>query len=243
MKRKYDAVIFDLFGTLIDNLTDVPFHACLRDMANALGADAEQFIAIWTDPTMIHTRMSGTPSTFNEYLALVSERCAVEFAPAQVSEARRIRTAYTRHCLAPREGTIAVLRGLQEQGYKIGLIANCTWEVPELWSETEFAPLFEKPVFSCAAGMAKPDSRIYHLACANLAVAPERSVFIGDGSNHELHGARQVGMDAVLICAPHERDIVMQRPEPREWTGPVISRAEEVLAYLAESCAAEGASR
>ncbi|MHB0936000.1 MAG: HAD family hydrolase [Armatimonadota bacterium] len=240
---KYDAVIFDLFGTLIDNFAEAPFRACLAEMAGVLGVDAGQFIAIWTDPAMIHTRMSGTASTFNEYLALVSERCALAFTPMQVTEARDIRTAYTRHCLTPREGTIAVLCELQKQGYKIGLIANCTWEVPELWSETPFAPLFAKPVFSCAAGMAKPDPRIYHLACNNLGIAPERCVFIGDGSNHELTGARQVGMDAILICAPHERHFVMQRPEPREWTGPVISRAEEVLAYLAEPCAVQGASR
>lgn len=232
MNRKYDAVIFDLFGTLIDNLTDVPFHACLRDMARVLGVDAEQFIALWTDPELIHIRMTGTASTFAEYLAQISERSAVDFTPAQVTEAWCIRTAFTRQSLTPREGTIAVLRDLREQGYRVGLIANCTWEVPALWDETPFAQLLEQPVFSCTAGMAKPDPRIYHLACENLGVAPERSVFIGDGSNHELHGARQVGMDAILICAPHERHFVMQRPEPRAWTGPVIERIAEILNYL-----------
>lgn len=232
MSRKYDAIIFDLFGTLVDNFTEEPYHACLAEMADVLRVDAGQFIALWTDPKLIDTRMSGISSTFADYLMLISEHCAVEFSPVQIAEIRHIRTAFSRYSLTPREGTIAVLHDLRERGYGIGLIANCTWEVPELWGETQFASLFDKPIFSCVAGMVKPDPRIYYLACNNLGVTPERSLFIGDGSSHELAGARQVGMDAILICAPHERHFVMLRPEPSQWTGPVISRVEEVLTYL-----------
>ncbi len=39
-------------------------------------------------------------------------------------------------------------------------------------------------------------------------------------------------MDAILICAPHEREMVMQREDPRQWDGPVIERIEQVLEYL-----------
>ncbi len=29
-KSRYDAIIFDLFGTLVDNFADVLYHACLK---------------------------------------------------------------------------------------------------------------------------------------------------------------------------------------------------------------------
>jgi putative hydrolase of the HAD superfamily len=232
MPERYDAICFDLFGTLVDNFTDEPFHACLTEMANALGIDAGQFIALWTDTSMIETRMAGDASSFADYLSLVSTHINRQFQPEAVNEARRIRMAFTRRSLLPREDAIETLEQLRAAGYRLGLITNCTWEVPEVWAETPFASLFDVLVFSCTAGMTKPDPRIYRLASDQLEIAPARCLFIGDGSNHELAGARRAGMDAMLICAPYEREIVMQRSEPQEWTGPVISQVSEVLDYL-----------
>jgi FMN phosphatase YigB (HAD superfamily) len=41
-----------------------------------------------------------------------------------------------------------------------------------------------------------PDSRIYLLACRNLDLAPARTLFIGDGADDELAGARRAGVSA-----------------------------------------------
>ena len=47
-------------------------------------------------------------------------------------------------------------------------------------------------------------------------------------------------MDAMLLCAPHEREIVMQREDPRQWDGPVIEHIEQVLDYLSNFANATG---
>ena len=52
MQRKYDAVIFDLFGTLVDN-PEAPgdrlnaYSRALRDTASILGAPADEFARLW----------------------------------------------------------------------------------------------------------------------------------------------------------------------------------------------------
>ncbi len=49
LNKKYDAVIFDLFGTLIDNFgASEAGRYCFNLMADALGMDRETFIFNWT---------------------------------------------------------------------------------------------------------------------------------------------------------------------------------------------------
>jgi putative hydrolase of the HAD superfamily len=45
----------------------------------------------------------------------------------------------------------------------------------------------------------KPDARIYEQALAGLGVPAREGLFVGDGANDELEGARRVGMTPVLV--------------------------------------------
>src|SRR6266516_1327690 len=51
-------------------------------------------------------------------------------------------------------------------------------------------------LFSCVAGLAKPDPQVYLLACRELALRPPHVLFIGDGGDDELGGARRAGLQA-----------------------------------------------
>jgi len=97
---------------------------------------------------------------------------------------------------------------------------------------TAFPPLFDATVFSCLAGVRKPDPAIYLLATEQLAVRPEECLYIGDGSSHELTGAANVGMHPVLIRVPYEDEPGTYRIDPEQWDGPRISSLTEVLALL-----------
>ena len=87
-------------------------------------------------------------------------------------------------------------------------------------------------VFSCLAGVRKPDPRIYLLATEQLAVRPEECLYIGDGSSHELTGAASVGMHPVLIRVPYEDTPDAVRINEEEWDGPRVSSLTEVLTLL-----------
>jgi FMN phosphatase YigB (HAD superfamily) len=87
-------------------------------------------------------------------------------------------------------------------------------------------------VFSNSVGLSKPDERIYLHCCELLGVEPHEAVFVGDGANDELAGARRVGMEAILIHAEGEDP---SWPEVRGWDGPRVTSIPQVLEVL-ERC-------
>ena len=94
---------------------------------------------------------------------------------------------------------------------------------------SEFEGLFDAEVFSSRVGLAKPDPRIYLHCCESLGIEPRQAVFVGDGANDELAGARRVGMEAILIHRPGEDP---PWAEVREWDGPRVTSIPEVLDVL-----------
>ena len=44
---KYEAVIFDLFGTLVKNYTVEQHEGVLRQMASVLSAPSDDFVKLW----------------------------------------------------------------------------------------------------------------------------------------------------------------------------------------------------
>jgi putative hydrolase of the HAD superfamily len=143
-----------------------------------------------------------------------------------------IRQDFVRHCLVPREGAVETLERLRAAGYRTGLITVCSEDVETLWPESVFAGLFDTEVFSSRIGISKPDARVYVACCEGLGVEPREAVFVGDGANDELEGARRVGMQAILIHAPGEDP---PWPETRTWDGPRVTSIPEVLEVL-ERC-------
>jgi FMN phosphatase YigB (HAD superfamily) len=129
----------------------------------------------------------------------------------------------------PRAGALELLSYLKTNNYKIGLISDCHYDVPEIWNETPFAPYFDVTVFSCQAGMNKADPRIFRIALEKLAVTPDKCMYIADGMRQELANASKLGMRAVQILVPEEIDDI---PLREDWHGPVISSLNEILALL-----------
>jgi putative hydrolase of the HAD superfamily len=118
-----------------------------------------------------------------------------------------------------------------DMGCKIGLISDCSSEVPAIWNNTLFAELFDVAIFSCSVGMKKPDIRIYQLSAKQLEVKPQDCLYVGDGSSRELSGAMRAGMTPVLIRALDEPNDAHQI-EAENWDGPTISSLQDVLTLI-----------
>jgi len=131
--------------------------------------------------------------------------------------------------LQPRPSTVETLARLKNEGYKNGLLSNCSIEIPILWSETSFADLIENPIFACRERLKKPDTRIYHLACERLGAAPKSCLYIADGENYELAAAAKFGLHPVLIRISSEETISALHQEAKEWEGATITSLPEVL--------------
>ena len=223
---KYRAVIFDLFGTLVENFTVSEYERVLAQMAAILNAPPAEFRQAWLDT--FQGRTTGELPTSQSNIEYICRKLEIKVSAGQVEQAARARLDYTARSMKPRPDALEVLARLRTEGYQTGLVSDCSSEVPAVWDGTPFARLFDVTVFSCVAGIKKPDPRIYRMAMSRLRVTARECLYIGDGSSHELTGALAVGMHPVLIRDPGEsRDAHFIDRE--EWHGEVISSLHEVL--------------
>lgn len=224
---KYKAVIFDLFGTLIDNFTNQNNMKILSDMALILSLPTDNFIALWKET--FDLRVTGILPTCEANIEYVAEKIGLPVKNTAVKEATRMRFTFSLQSIVPRPYAIEVLSSLKKDGYNTGLISDCSHEVPIIWEDTPFAKLINVAIFSCKAGIKKPDPRIYHMAMKQLGVEAYDCLYIGDGSSRELSGALKVGMHPVLIQVPYEISETTYRIDEEKWDGTTISSLKEVL--------------
>jgi putative hydrolase of the HAD superfamily len=209
-------VIFDLWETLID------WDA---EAARRMNERIDELVGFG-----FRERWQAAPE---RYTAPVREVLAAVGVPADaLDDVCDARLEFVRSCLVPRAGAVETLGELRERGYRVGLITVCSEDVEHLWERSAFSGLFDAEVFSSRIGISKPDPRIYLACCEELGVEPRQAVFVGDGANDELEGARRVGMRAILI---HKAGQDPLWPEVRTWDGPRVTTVPEVLEVL-ERC-------
>lgn len=224
---RYKAIIFDLFGTLVDNFTMSEYEKVLEDMAAVLKVPAEGFAELWRG--YFTQRIDGTHPTHEDSIRIICRDLGVAVTEEQVQRAADIRLDYTILALQPRPETLTVLTRLHERGLKVGLISDCSPEAPKAWPTTAFPPYFDVTIFSCAVGMKKPDPRIYQMAADRLEVKPEDCLYVGDGGSGELTGAQEIGMSPVLLRDPAEEYDLISLEREDDWEGPRIAYLREAL--------------
>lgn len=229
---KYDAVIFDLYGTLVDETTGSvarlgDYNRTTQEVAELVGAPTDPFLQLWN--STIGQRMTGACGSFEAYVAALCAELGVTPRASGMAEAFDLRVDFFRDRLTPRPGALETLARIRAMRLKTGLISDCSWETPLLWPDTPFPSCFDTALFSCDVGVRKPDPAIYALACTRLDVAPERCLYVGDGNSNELAGAERAGMTALRVHVPYETP-----PDHRDpWIGPEVSALAHVLDWLA----------
>jgi putative hydrolase of the HAD superfamily len=227
---RFQAVIFDLFGTLVENFSRSEYQDVLCAMASILGVATDDFARTWMG-TFAERTTRGSKRT-EEDIELMCAHLGVEAEDDAVGTVAQMRRDFTRRQMVPRDGAVETLTELREMGLKLGLITDCTIEVPQLWPGTAFAPLFDVAVFSCIECIKKPDPTIYHRACAWLAVEPAHCLYVGDGSSQELSGAERAGLHPLWLAVPAEDDPDVHRVDAEQWTGPSVAALGEVLTVV-----------
>lgn len=92
-----------------------------------------------------------------------------------------------------------------------------------------FAP--ESIVVSGAVGVAKPDPRIFHIACERLGTRPEDCVYVGDSFASDVVGATSAGMPVVWFNHRHREAPAGPGVPSPDW---VVEDEEGLLALLRE---------
>lgn len=96
--------------------------------------------------------------------------------------------------------SVALLESLRGRGLKTGLVSNATdpgWLLRADLERQGLAPYLDAIVFSSELGKRKPHPAIFEAALSELAVAPERALFVGDRLVEDVQGPAALGMRTV----------------------------------------------
>lgn len=219
------AVIFDFYGTLTPISPDAAWVSNARRLAVVLGVSPEALVTVLDES--FPERITGALGDVSETMRALADRLGVRLTNQRLAMASHVRREVQETMFTLRPEVLTVVGRLRAGGLKIGLLSDCTSELPDAWPRLPLAALVDAPVFSCLERTRKPDPRLFLTVAANLATDPGRCLYVGDGGGRELTGASAVGMRAVLLAGP---DWQQRRTRIAEldWAGPRISSLTEL---------------
>lgn len=187
-----EAILFDLFHTLVSfiNIPGTPTN-------EILGIPEDE----WNHQVFNSSeeRLRGQVKDRVEIVGTLARRINPLLDEETVIRAANSRFSRFRVCLEnPNPQTLSVLKSLKQNGKKIGLVSNADCAEVVSWHESPLASIFDCAIFSCHVGYVKPEREIYQKCLERLDVSANRSVFVGDGGDNELKGAKGVGMTTVV---------------------------------------------
>jgi putative hydrolase of the HAD superfamily len=221
------AVVFDFFGTLTPVSSSEAWARNAARLAAVLAVSPAALLQVMQET--FPERISGALGDVRQTMAALADRLGVRLSEQQLTTVTQARRAIQESTFELRPEALGVIGQLRSAGFRIGLVSDCTIELPDAWSRLPLAAVVDAPVFSCLEGTRKPDPRLFRKVAADLGTEPGRCVYIGDGGGRELTGASGIGMRAVLLAGP---DWHAHRDHNREsdWAGLRIGSLTELCA-------------
>lgn len=190
MTKPYQAVLFDLDGTLLDTLDD------LTDSVNhALSV------------------LGCAPRTREQIRSMIgngAEKLIERALPAGADEAAQkqalslFRAHYGAHCCdrtVPYEGIPALLTQLKKAGFLLAIVSNKPDSAVQTLRSLFFDPWIRVAIGGKEGVPKKPAPDAVHAALRELTgqAAPSRALYVGD-SDVDIATARAAGMDCVSVA-------------------------------------------
>jgi putative hydrolase of the HAD superfamily len=127
-----------------------------------------------------------------------------------------------------------LLQDLRQQGLKVGVLSNTLWTRDfheEVFRRDGLLHLVDGAVYTSEIPWTKPHPEAFRAAMAAVGVTePSRVVFVGDRLYDDVHGAKQVGMRAVLV--PHSHIPAEQRGAVEGEPDAVVHRLSDLRGVL-----------
>ena len=228
----YKAVIFDLYGTLVDNFSSQAYDQVQEQMAKALNIPYPKFRQVMLET--INDKSSGGYHAVEDNISEICRRLSIKADTIRIEQAAVPHYEFSKSTLVVESKVLEALDTLKSDGLLLGLITNCRPPIPSAFRQSPLAQYIDGAVFSCEEQVRKPTHRIYEIACEQLRVQPQECLYVGDGSGEELTGAAAVGMFPILkrvdltdVYDPH-------RPEVENWQGIIIDEITELCDIVSE---------
>jgi putative hydrolase of the HAD superfamily len=125
----------------------------------------------------------------------------------------------------------ALLGALRDLGLKVGVLSNTLWSRgyhEEVFRRDGVLDLIDGAVYTSEIQWTKPHPEAFRAAMTAVGVEdPARVVFVGDRPYDDVHGAKEVGMRAVLV--PHSAIPENQKGHVEGDPDAVVQRLSELL--------------
>ncbi len=187
MKRRYDAVLFDLLTALLDSWT----------LWNEVAGNTEAGQR-WRAE---YLRITYATGRYRPYEQLVSDAAEAVGLPRNLAVELTLRYGE----IKPWPEAPEVVGRLHDSGVPLGVVTNCSEALGRLAVARVTVP-FRVVITAERAGHYKPDPVPYRVALDELGVEPEHCLFVA-GSAYDLIGTARVGLrtwwhDRIGMTAP-----------------------------------------
>lgn len=191
MRVSPKAVIFD-YGNV---LSESQPAADVQAMASILGVSLSRFTEIYWQFRVEYDAAALDPIAYWNTVAQTASRT---LTPEQISALIEIDSRSWSH---PAPITPQWARDLRAAGLRTALLSNMPCSVRDYVLQCAWFPDFDVRVFSCEAGLCKPEPEIYRNCLAKLSVQPSEVLFLDDREPN-IRAAQALGWQAVLFTGP-----------------------------------------
>ena len=227
--RDLDAILLDLWGTLLPYADESAREQNLCEMARTLDVDPTRFTTAWIDS--IGERCLGTLGSLETTIKRFAVELGGQPSPAAIRRALDLRIEFSRYTHDRVEPILPALDALRRAGFRLAIVSDSTEETVRLWPETRLSTRFELAVFSFVEGTCKPDPRMYGRALSGLGLPAARCAYVGDGGSRELTGAESVGLTAFRYRYPDQNREAPRFDEDVDWRGTKLEDLRELLSF------------
>lgn len=223
----YKGVIFDLFGTLVPIISEKTFQKLMISIANSLRVKDSALKKAWIETRFL--RATGYYGSSEQTLLALAEKLGSSPSPDRIIHAVTLYKNFFLNRLTPRHDALLTLQSLHKMGLNLGLITDCTLEVPPLWKLSPLSKYIKEAIFSAEVKIHKPNPEIYLMMLKKLHLRAEECLYVGDGGSQELTGAMEIGIDAVQLFISKEQINKPLRYDEDIWKGRKINSLKEIL--------------
>ena len=187
--RTISAVVFDVYGTLLD-IND-PFMR--RRVPRLLGVSPRDWISLVRQHLL--TTDFGDLDAFADFLCRSLAEDGDEELKSACIEAIETELGSVR----PFPGALPLLKFLRRRGFKVGLVSNLSTAHALPLDDLGLRDLADAAALSFEVGLVKPDPKIFRLISRRLAVDPKDAVVIGDSLANDVRAPAALGFATVCV--------------------------------------------
>lgn len=186
---RIDAIIFDLYGTLLE----VDAYSIHREIPRLIGVRPRAWLELVRE-TLLTTSFPDS-AAFSKFIC---ERLAPGH-DAELEERVIDLVEAELESVYPQDGVLSLLSFLKRRGYKLGLLSNLSSTYKQPVFDFKLAEHFDALAFSCDEGIKKPDPEIYLRLCSKLGVDPSNVLVVGDSLKTDIEAPARLGMMTLKI--------------------------------------------